>query len=206
MTQLNKHTIVPLRAVMAWLVVLMLSTSATAKDSCLHDGADAAVPPVPLKEAMGEEAFNKAMASGKFRYVGNSKCRLCHRAFFIGRKKDPHDFAMDLLVKRGEENNPKCLACHTTGYGVDSGFVNMKETPRLANVQCEGCHGPGNIHMKYGKDKKPGGLLAGIDRPERIEKMCKTCHTQRWSGGKVHDFSREYDSYRFAQPKRVDQR
>ena len=149
---------------------------------------------------MGKAEFDKAMNSGRYRYVGSSKCRLCHRNFFVGRKSDVHDFAMDSLVKRGEENNPKCLTCHSTGFGVKTGFVNLKKTPRLANVQCEGCHGPGNVHLRYGKDKKPGGFLAGQDNPERLKKMCKTCHTQRWEGN-IHNFEAEYNGYRSAVPE-----
>ncbi|MDX1296564.1 MAG: multiheme c-type cytochrome, partial [Sulfurimonadaceae bacterium] len=108
--------------------------------------------------------------------------------------------SMDLLVKHGQENNKQCLPCHTTGFGVKGGFESIERTPRLANVQCEGCHGPGNVHIKYGKAKKPGGLLAGIDNPDRLEKMCKTCHTQRWDDGK-HDFHKEYKAYQSPLPK-----
>jgi len=158
------------------------------------------MPEIPLKAAMGDDAYKEVMESGKYRYVGNSKCRLCHRKFFIGRKKDPHDYAMDSLIASGYEENPRCLTCHSTGYGVDTGFVSMERTPRLANVQCEGCHGPGNVHIRLAKEKKPaGGFLAGVDHPERLAVMCKSCHTERWNRS-YHDFEKAYDKYRNADP------
>jgi len=155
----------------------------------------------PLKQALGESAYNKAMRSGKYYYVGNTKCRLCHRKFFLGRKKDPHDYAMKSL-KGGYEENPKCLPCHSTGYGVPNGFVSKKETPKLANVQCEGCHGPGNRHIKIArKTKKGGGFLAGTDRPDVLEKMCKSCHTERWNRS-YKDFHAAYAKYKNADPNK----
>ncbi len=154
---------------------------------------------IPLKQALGSKAFDDAINSGDYRYVGNTKCRLCHRKFFLGRKKDPHDFAMNHLVAHGEEENPRCLVCHTTGFGVETGFVSLESTPRLSNVQCEGCHGPGNVHIKRIKAKKRGGFLAGTDKPKRIRKMCQSCHTERWNRS-YHDLDKAYDKYRNADP------
>ncbi|MCW9027168.1 MAG: cytochrome c family protein, partial [Thiovulaceae bacterium] len=108
---------------------------------------------IPLRNSMGQQAYDDAIGSGKYRYVGNSKCRLCHRKFFIGRKNDPHDHSMESLVKTGYENNSRCLTCHSTGHGTESGYVNERLTPRLSNVQCEGCHGPGNVHIDMAKEK-----------------------------------------------------
>jgi len=162
---------------------------------------------IPLKEAMGEKAYNDAMASGQYQYVGNSKCRLCHREFFLGRKEDHHDFAMDTLKTGAHQDNASCLTCHATGFGVPSGFVNMTETPRLANVQCEGCHGPGNVHIDLAKQqmrskkKEPvHGFLAGPDNPVRLKKMCLNCHTERWNRS-FDDLNSAYNKYRKALPK-----
>ncbi len=158
---------------------------------------------IPLKDAMGEEAYNDAIGSGKYRYVGNSKCRLCHRKFFLGRKKDPHDYAMKSLEKKGYENNPKCLVCHATGFGMPTGFVSIEKTPRLSNVQCEGCHGPGNVHIKMAKKQKnsfvSGGFLAGTDKPKILKKMCISCHNKRWNKS-YHDLDKAYNKYKKADP------
>lgn len=155
----------------------------------------------PLKNALGEEAYNEAMSSGEYKYVGNDKCRLCHRDFFVGRKQDHHDHAMDYIKESAYADNPKCLACHATGYGVKTGFVSIAQTPRLANVQCEGCHGPGSVHLKTASMKKTGGgFLAGTDSPERLKKMCKSCHTARWDRS-YNDFESAYAKYKKAVPK-----
>ena len=170
------------------------------------DETNSPFPEIPLKNALGEKLYNETIGSGKYRFVGNSKCRLCHRKFFIGRKKDPHDHAMEKLVSTGNEKNSRCLMCHSTGHGIKTGFISMEETPRLANVQCEGCHGPGNIHIKLAKDKtrasefKEGGFLTGQDSPVALKKMCISCHTKRWNKS-YHDLDKSYNSYRKANPK-----
>jgi hypothetical protein len=171
------------------------------------DELASSVPEIPLKNAMGEKAYNDAMNSNKYSYVGNSKCRLCHRNFFLGRKKDPHDHAMESLAISNNEKNSHCLMCHSTGHKMPSGFVDMEQTPRLANVQCEGCHGPGNVHIQMAQDKAKnetkrfsgGGFLAGVDNPQVLKKMCTSCHTKRWDRA-YHDFQKAYDSYKEADP------
>jgi predicted CXXCH cytochrome family protein len=59
-------------------------------------------------------------------------------------------------------------SCHTTGYGDASGFVNVKTTPEMVNVQCENCHGPGSHHAA---DADNVGLGVKLDAA-----MCGECH------------------------------
>ncbi|WP_200764054.1 multiheme c-type cytochrome [Nitrosophilus alvini] len=183
---------------------MILSVSAYSNDPRIEEELKAPPPEIPLKYALGEEAYNKAMTSGKYYYKGNTKCRLCHRQFFIGRKKDKHDFAMKTLIETGYQDNPRCLVCHTTGYGVPNGFISTKETPRLANVQCEGCHGPGSLHIKIArKTKKGGGFLAGPENPAVLKKMCEACHTERWNRSyKKENFHEAYKKYRDPNPNK----
>ncbi|HFC54453.1 MAG TPA: hypothetical protein ENJ43_08485 [Gammaproteobacteria bacterium] len=164
------------------------------------------------------------MKSGKYRYVGNTKCRLCHREFFVGRKKDPHIYAFERLLATKHNKNSRCLGCHTTGFGVESGFVSFEQTPKLVGVQCEGCHGPGSEHVrlhadegggfgipvlngggakKGGKKEIKGGFLAGADRPKMIKRMCLSCHTKRWGRSfqrTRRGFQEAYDSYKTPLP------
>ena len=49
-----------------------------------------------------------------------------------------------------------CLRCHTTGYGKPGGFKSLEETPKLINVQCEGCHGPGGEFSAFMKKNHEG--------------------------------------------------
>ncbi len=180
-------------------ILLFVMTVLHAQDDRIAAELSSPMTEIPLKKALGEKAFNEAINSGDYRYVGNTKCRLCHRKFFLGRKKDPHDFAMNALVSSGHEENPRCLVCHSTGFGVETGFVSIESTPRLSNVQCEGCHGPGNVHIKLIKAKKRGGFLAGTDKPKRLKQMCQNCHTKRWDRS-YHDLDKAYDKYRNADP------
>lgn len=200
-----------------FLVTSLLSVNSIANEIYIHqDSSDNKEVVPPLKQALGEAAFNKAMDSKQYSYVGNAKCRLCHRDFFIGRKEDAHDHAYENLVAADDKfaENSRCLTCHTTGYGVKNGFQSMRRTPRLANVQCEGCHGPGSVHVSREVKRMPvggidnidgsskeiaGGFLAGTDNTEILKKMCKSCHTQRWYDG-VHNFDNDYNSYKSAAP------
>ncbi len=152
----------------------------------------------PLKEALGNKLYDEAMASGKYRYIGPRSCRVCHRDFYNGRKDDLHFHTFKKIVNSGHVSEPKCLGCHTTGYGVPTGFTDQKKTPQLAGIHCEGCHGPGNLHMRRNDG---GGFLAGTDNPDRIERMCKACHTKRWDKAfSMKDFRQVYDSYVTATP------
>lgn len=179
------------------LIALMTTPSLFAEDSRIQAQLDEPVPTTPLRNALGNEKFDELMASGKYRFVGNLKCRLCHREFFLGRKKDAHDYAFNLLKGTGHEDNPRCLTCHVTGYEVDTGFTTISESIRLTHVQCEGCHGPGNVHIKM---RAKGGLPAGTDRPDILKKMCQSCHTGRWNRS-FADLDTAYDKYSHALPE-----
>ena len=56
----------------------------------------------------------------------------------------------------------------------------MEETPKLAGVQCEGCHGPGGDYSKIMKKDKKYKLsdvkAAGLIIPSEDEKGCMECH------------------------------
>ncbi|MCW8917344.1 MAG: cytochrome c family protein [Gammaproteobacteria bacterium] len=153
-------------------------------------------PVIPLKSALGEQAFAEAMASGKYAFATSFKCRLCHRDFFVGRKQDVHDHAFAKVLQAGHSETEQCLGCHTTGYGVPGGFTSPIFTPQLANVQCEGCHGPGSEHIRRNAE---GGFLAGSDRPGILKKMCLVCHDARWNRA-FDDFEAAYNSYKAARP------
>lgn len=179
------------------LLCLLISGAAYAEDPRIQEELNSPAPPIPLINTIGEEEFKKAMDSGQYQYVGNTKCRMCHRDFFVGRKHDAHDFALKSISKLPSGNNPRCLICHSTGYGVPGGFVSFEKTPRLSDVQCEGCHGPGSVHVAR-RDK--GGFLAGTDRPGRIRKMCQSCHTARWNRSYT-DFEKAFKKYKQPRPE-----
>jgi hypothetical protein len=83
-------------------------------------------------------------------------------------------------------NDKNCLRCHTTGYDMPGGFKSLEETPKLINVQCEGCHGPGSefssVMKKNQKEWKKTGYTTdelktvGLIIPSEDESGCLKCH------------------------------
>ena len=185
--------------IFALILLGMFSFATQAKDPRIaRELADKSPLVNPLREALGTKFYDEAMASGKYRYIGPRSCRICHRDFYNGRKDDLHFHTFKKIVDVGYAREPRCLGCHATGYGVPTGFTDEKKTPQLSGVHCEGCHGPGNIHMRLNDG---GGFLAGVDNPDRLKRMCKACHTPRWNKSfPMKDFQKTYDSYVTANP------
>jgi len=72
-----------------------------------------------------------------------------------------------------------CLRCHTTGYGKPGGFTSIAETPDMANVQCEECHGAGGDFrtvMKNKNFKLAEATAAGLKLPNEKNNNCMDCH------------------------------
>jgi len=105
------------------------------------------------------------------KYVSEAACVACHPKTVEAWKGFKHAHALESLVARGHDSNPRCLQCHTVGYGATDGYVNQRLTPALASVSCENCHGRGDHHVKFHNKE---------DVPERSAKMatiaCETCH------------------------------
>ncbi|WP_020468719.1 multiheme c-type cytochrome [Zavarzinella formosa] len=84
-------------------------------------------------------------------YVGDGQCVACHQAEHAAWFNSKHAGAYKALetsVKpTGRQFDGECIICHTVGYDYKTGFVNDKVTKHLMNVQCESCHGPGNLHV-----------------------------------------------------------
>ena len=159
---------------------------------------DAAIPDEPataerVRSFLAEEgarrrelAVSKSIArderTGRIveRYLGVDVCARCHNDLMPRFILSRHFRAMQTLRARGEEGNPACIRCHTTGFGRPTGYDVETEAagaPYLQGVQCEACHGPGTLHER-------GGAYAAAGRSS-----CGACHTSTWSP----DF--EYDAY-----------
>lgn len=175
---------------------LLGSTLSVADERVQHELQSSTEIVPPLRKALGDKAYAEAMDSGEYNYIGNLKCRLCHREFFVGRKHDAHESAYRKLLSDPYTDNPRCLSCHTTGHGNPGGFISMRETPNLANVQCEGCHGPGNQHMQR---NAAGGFLAGKDNSHLLKKMCLACHASPWNKS-FSNLDAAYEKYKKAKP------
>ncbi len=126
-------------------------------------------------------------------YVGAIKCKGCHRKEYKAWLKEKHSRAMSSL-KAEKQKDPKCLECHTTGYGKPA-----KANAKLENVQCEACHGAASRYKtikimskkKYKADPEKAhqmALAAGLIEPN--EKVCLQCHNDRSPTFKGFDFKK----------------
>jgi hypothetical protein len=106
----------------------------------------------------------------KAHYVGAEGC-LCHAdPVHKSWKTSKHARAFELLKLAGQEQNEKCLPCHTTGYG-QGGHGTAGVDVNLEGVQCEECHGPASEHV----DKMDKALITRT--PSAI--VCARCHMEK---------------------------
>jgi hypothetical protein len=124
------------------------------------------------------------VAKGVATYVGTQACGSCHDTAVEFWKKTRHAGAWETLVKRGQEFDLECIACHVTGWNRPGG-ASLARNEGLRDVQCEVCHGPASIHVAKEGDDDPKTLVGGPDPA-----MCaKQCHT------KEHSDTFSYDAY-----------
>lgn len=139
-----------------------------------------------------------------YKYIGVSKCKKCHFKQWNSWKDTRMSKAFDIL-KKGEHleakkkyniedkdytEDPKCLNCHTVGFGTESGYrvlppdADKKEVKRMEEfkgVGCEMCHGPGEAYGKYMEDhmktndyKREEAEKLGFNWPKK--ETCQRCH------------------------------
>lgn len=123
---------------------------------------------------------------GKLKYVGSESCQSddCHSEQFkhqfeyVVWKESGHANAYATLASEdvGSQYDPECIVCHVIGYKYESGFKTAETTPKLKNVGCEICHGPGSEHCKdpYNNKMKP--------IPDNKFELCLQCHTSEHDG------------------------
>jgi hypothetical protein len=133
---------------------------------------------------LGTMAIMPSLAEeAQHEYVGNSKCKMCHKGENKGMiwerwLETPHALSMETLdPEKGEDVNPGCLKCHVTGFGQPTGYSVEAPNEDLASVGCEACHGPGNDYKKISvmKDKEQA-VAAGLIIP--TEETCTRCHNE----------------------------
>jgi peroxiredoxin len=111
-------------------------------------------------------------------YVGSAACQSCHVDEHASWSQHPHARAFATLAAKGEEQNPDCVRCHSTGLGKPGGFVlGGGAQPALAAVGCESCHGPGGDHVGEGA-RRQGTIVKLSDKCGScvILQVCGTCH------------------------------
>ncbi|MBN2843413.1 MAG: hypothetical protein JXM68_10005 [Sedimentisphaerales bacterium] len=95
-------------------------------------------------DRLGLEAGNQ--------FAGSASCGNgpeCHGEIYEKWSQFKHAQAVPTLVAVNRDYDPECMECHTVGLRYESGYRSVQETPELAAVGCEMCHGPGMFHNEY---------------------------------------------------------
>jgi len=144
-------------------------------------------------------------------YLGIENCSICHSGSVQPDKvTEWKGTKHSTMLQRGLDGilsshySAACIKCHTTGYDVNAANNGFDDRPfvfpdtlfpgmydsmktafpdamKLANIQCESCHGPGSQHMGNITDSK---MVKTLD-----EKNCAWCHDE----GTHHGFPDQWE-------------
>jgi hypothetical protein len=133
-----------------------------------------------------QEAQEPAPPTGQT-YTGSKRCASCHFQQYLAWKKTKHSKTFDLLPAQYAKD-PKCLKCHTTGYGEPTGYKDASDTS-LEGTTCEACHGPGSAHEEVCQEFKNQKLNAEQEKVARDsiwlmlpKNVCVECHVVQAHG------------------------
>ena len=161
------------------------------------------------------------------KYIGVDKCKACHQAEASGNqfehwKKSGHARAYEILAsdaakavakERGIEDPQKsdqCLKCHVTALGAPKEQI-KKGFDLSDGVQCEGCHGPGERHMKArfaaagqaGADPKVRQEVPADEIRAKVDQeTCKGCHNEESPSFKPFCFKERWASIGHFDPRK----
>lgn len=119
-----------------------------------------------FKEAK-RAAFPRTFGSDQEEFLGDRACKSCHEDAWTVYSQSGHLQAYTTLRMKGQNFEPECLSCHTTGYQHKNGYSEDPPNNRLINVQCEACHGYGTEHARDGK------------WVTQARESCVICHDQK---------------------------
>lgn len=97
------------------------------------------------------------------------KCGSCHPKKLEHWLTTPHAASFATLEHEHKHKSPDCLACHTTGFGRDDGYLNYNITAGLKTVNCTECHSVPEEHLE-----EPYMVDANLP----TEENCLRCHDQ----------------------------
>ena len=120
-----------------------------------------------MVENLISEKVERMPLEGGNMFAGSASCGApdCHPKVYEKWSTLKHSQAVPTLEKVNRNFDPECMECHTVGLRYESGYKSQEETPELAAVGCEMCHGPGMIHNEY-----PNEPYKEIYTP------CEQCH------------------------------
>ena len=112
-----------------------------------------------------QAAAAKDLERNPDKFLGAEVCIRCHAEQGAQWASTPHAKAWQTLVENKKDSANECIACHVLGFKKPGGFTTGMQTPAMANVQCESCHGMGTKHDMYAAS------------PHKVtEAVCVTCH------------------------------
>jgi len=150
----------------------------------------------------GADTGSQAVGSSseEWSYQGTKKCKKCHIKQYKSWSQTKMAQAFELLKPGVRAEGKKsvgldpdadystdetCIPCHTTGYGKSGGFISLEETPELAGVGCEVCHGPGEGYLREGymtmknkTYKRSEVISAGLVIPD-ASTCIDLCHNEK---------------------------
>jgi hypothetical protein len=151
--------------------------------------ANASAPTEAAEAAVLTQAANK--------YIGSDRCKSCHNDPETGDqythwKEMDHakawetlatDKAKEIASKLGlgdPQKADQCVKCHMTAFGVDEKEL-QRTFKKTEGIQCEACHGPGDLHMKARMKAAMTGDKAADMSPTEIitvpaQSTCLACH------------------------------
>jgi hypothetical protein len=118
-------------------------------------------------------------------YVGTDKCLACHKTAAAAWAASAHARAFATLIDRQADADPKCIGCHTVGFGEPSGYRREFGAGRLVDAGCESCHGPGSLHVR----ERAGDTSVNFTFRPLDAGDCEKCHHG--------EFSRPFDWNQF---------
>jgi hypothetical protein len=118
-------------------------------------------------------------------YVGSQRCLPCHKTAGAVWAQSAHARAFATLIARQADADPKCVGCHTTGFGVFSGYRRELGRDKLVDAGCESCHGPGSLHVQ----QRQGDTTVNFTYRPLGAGDCQKCH--------YGEFSRAFHWYEF---------
>ena len=164
--------------------------------------------------ADGDNTASVTINAGTYLGIEDGNCNLCHSDKVAEWGETGHSTMLERGLNGTLSNHygPNCISCHTTGYDVnannngfdDRPFVfpselvpgmydSMKtvypEAMKLANIQCESCHGPASAHFGNRTDSK---MVSSLDAQN-----CAWCHDE----GTHHYLPAKWRDSRHANPQ-----
>jgi hypothetical protein len=110
-------------------------------------------------------------------YVGTEKCLGCHPSAAATWQLSAHAHGFATLVSRKADADPRCIECHTTGFGSPTGYRREYHSDKLVDVGCESCHGPGSLHIRQKQgDTTVNFVFRPLDAGD-----CQKCHQGEFS-------------------------